>query len=104
MPRTDTCRRVAVFVLCLSLTASFAGASPAREPGPQDSVFFQDVTAQLWSFLTHLWDKTGGSLDPFGNPGPGDESDTGGSLDPFGPPGEENDGDTGGSLDPFGGK
>lgn len=71
------------------------------------SVLSQDVGAQLWSFLTQLWEKTGGSLDPFGNPGADpaaeDPSDAG-SSDPTGPSGETNDGDTGGSLDPFGGK
>jgi hypothetical protein len=92
-------RGVAAALLLLSGAFAPAGAAPRQVGSPpirsasRAAATQPSAVASFWRHLTNLWGKTGGSLDPFGNPTPGgqgtsgtttDHADTGGSLDPFG--------------------
>jgi hypothetical protein len=86
----------------LALAAFLAGPTAAaphparanrREPPKAEAV----LVSRLLGFLTNVFGKNGGSLDPFGVPAPtvqpnppgspaagGESADNGSSLDPFG--------------------
>ncbi len=95
MTRFPARRTFAALLLGLSLVAASASALEPRlrpEPGTTrwpSSPCGSWVLYGLRAFLSSIWDKNGGSLDPNGShlgqpPGPGDTSDAGASLDPNG--------------------
>jgi hypothetical protein len=74
-----------------------AASASALEPRLRSEPLTERLTIEpirklfggLWAFLSSIWDKNGGSLDPDGSPisqpsGPGATADNGGSLDPSG--------------------
>jgi hypothetical protein len=84
-------RPLVLVCMILFLSGSAAHATVRTEtpahaaPVVSDLREFLAGTAQL---LKRLWEKSGSSLDPFGQPAPDDasggSSDNGASLDPFG--------------------
>ena len=89
MPRIDVRRLLAVLLLLLTLAPALSWAGP-RRPEPREETAMGRFLPALWTFVKGLWEETGGSLDPSGEPRPGEGS----SLDPSG--------DNGSSLDPDG--
>lgn len=84
-------RPLALVCMILLLSGSAAHAI-VRTEAPTNAT---PMVSHLWELLAgkaqslkRLWEKSGSSLDPFGEPKPedasGDSSDNGGSLDPFG--------------------
>ncbi len=95
MPRIDVRRTLAVLLLVLTLTPSLSWAGERRPESRDEEVILRGrlLLPALWGFLRIVWDKTGGSLDPSGQPRPNEGSD----LDPSG-----STADAGSDLDPSG--
>ncbi len=81
--------RVPALLLTLLLVAGplAAAMSGSRGAGPSGL----DVTGLLseaWAFVSRIWEKEGGSTDPFGKAGSGTDpfGKAGSSTDPFGNP------------------
>lgn len=92
MPRIDVRRIVAILLLILTLTPALSWAGQRRMEFWDPSIR-GGLLSTLWSFVTSLWEEEGSSLDPSGQPRPGE----GGSLDPNGSSTDE-----GSDLDPSG--
>ncbi|MFL6291338.1 MAG: hypothetical protein ACJ759_10625 [Thermoanaerobaculia bacterium] len=94
MPRIDVRRTLAVLLLVLTLTPALSWAGE-RRPEPRDEVVILEsrLLPAMWRFLGSVWEKTGSSLDPSGEPRPNE----GASLDPNG-----STADAGSDLDPSG--
>ncbi len=94
MTRFPARRAFVALLLGMSLVAASASALEPRfrpEPGTEPLAIepMRKLLDGLRAFLSSIWDKNGGSLDPDGShlgqpPGPGDTSDAGGSADPDG--------------------
>ena len=94
MARIDIRRTLAVLLLVLTLTPAVSWAGERRpEPWYEVVILRSRLLPALWGFLGSVWEKSGASLDPDGQPRPNEGS----SLDPSGSTADE-----GASLDPSG--
>ena len=82
-------RWLALSLLLLTLAPALSWAGPRRQE-PRKEAVREGFLPTLWTFVKALWEESGGSLDPSGEPRPNEGS----SLDPSG--------DSGSSLDPDG--
>jgi hypothetical protein len=80
---------IAPLLLTLLLAGGPLAAAP-HEPSPREAwqsrLSVTRLLSEVWVFVSRIWEKEGGSTDPFGK--------AGGSTDPFGK--------AGGGIDPFG--
>jgi hypothetical protein len=81
--------RVPVLLLLVLLAAAPAWAgvrsAPAETAGAGFAALWNRLPA-VWSLVQSVWEKTGGSIDPIGEPQPQEDTstDNGGSIDPIG--------------------
>jgi len=85
-------RWLALSLLLLTLAPALSWAGP-RRPEPREEAVMGRLLPTLWSFVKALWEESGSSLDPDGQPRPNEGS----SLDPDGSTTDE-----GSDLDPSG--
>lgn len=91
--------RVAPLLLTLLLAGGPLAAAP-HEPRPREAwqsrLSVTRLLSEAWVFVSRIWEKEGGGIDPFGK--------SGSSIDPFGKAGSGIDpfGKAGGGIDPFG--
>jgi len=78
-------RATSLLLTFLLLLAVPFAAARAEEPRSRElrpaRLGIAGWLSEAWTLLRRLWEKEGGSIDPFGNP-----MKEGGSTDPFGSP------------------
>ena len=81
-------RRVASLLLSLLLIGGPVAAAAHRPQEWQPRFSVTGLLSEAWALVCRIWEKAGGSSDPFGKEGGSNDTfgKAGGGIDPFGNP------------------